>query len=60
MSERKLRHHVGRKKTQQVDVTWEGGGKRNDLGIRWREQGNVTSLAGTDLSEIFQPFSVCQ
>lgn len=48
------------KKTRQVDVTWEGGGKRNDLGIRWREQGNVTSLAGTDLSEIFQPFSVCQ
>lgn len=24
MPERKLRHRVGRKKTHQVDVTWEG------------------------------------
>lgn len=42
MSERKLRHHVGGKK--QVDVTWEGEGRRNNLQIWWGKRGMLLLL----------------
>lgn len=48
------------KTQQQVDVTREGGGRRNNLEILWEKEGDVTSRAGIGLPEVLQVFGCCQ
>lgn len=49
-----------KKPQQHVDVTREGEVRRNNLEIWWEKEGDVTSLAGTDVPEVLQVFCCCQ